>query len=298
MSKLLSSCAHEEMMSCSEKTLNSTIQYLQYGSQGKPVLFLHGMPCSAFLWRRVMPQLAENNYCIAPNLMGMGGSGESGVAYTILDHVNYIEAFIDQLKLKDILLVVHGWGSLVGLDIAARRPELFRGLVMCESHLRPVESRSDLALPVQELLNQLGEGEARRKRVVEQNFLIDTWLPSYTMKKLNSEEMNFYRSQFVDLANREVLLQYINDLPVGDGKDDATQLISNYSTWLESSALPKLLLYGIPGFITTMKTVTWAKESLPNLTLAEVPDALHFIPETSPNVFSLAVNEWLDEQKI
>ena len=89
--------------------LDSKLHYSSMGSQGDPILFLHGMPCSSFLWRNILPELAKQGRCIAPDLMGMGQSGQAGVAYTILDHIRYIEAFIDELQLDNITLVVHGW---------------------------------------------------------------------------------------------------------------------------------------------------------------------------------------------
>ncbi len=274
--------------------LDSSVHYLDCGDGLRPILLLHGMPCSSSLWCNILPELSKVRRCIAPDLMGMGKSGAAGIPYSIIDHIRYIEAFINKLKLQNITLVVHGWGSVIGLDMAARMPERFSGLIMCESHLRPITQWSDLALPVQELLSQLGDEDQMRERILEDNFLIEEWLPSYKMEKLTLTEIRAYREKFKEPASREVLLQYFRDLPIGLGHDEATRIITNYSSWLCESKLPKLLIYGIPGFVTTMASVSFANDNFPNLTLAEIPDSLHFIPETSPEVFILAVKEWMD----
>src|SRR3989442_735014 len=84
----------------------SRIHYIDEG-QGKPILFLHGMPTWSYLWRNIIPELTKNARCIAPDLIGMGRSDKPDIAYTVFDHIHYIEKFIDQLNLTDITLVLH-----------------------------------------------------------------------------------------------------------------------------------------------------------------------------------------------
>lgn len=286
----------QDVVSQQQQVLGSTIYYLQCGEKGDPILCLHGVPCSSYLWRAVLPALSQHGRCIAPDLMGMGQSGSPGVPYTIIDQIRYLEAFIEALDLQQITLVLHGWGSVVGLDIAARMPNRFKGLVFCESHLRPISHWEDLSLPAQELISQFGTEVQSRRRLVQENFLLEEWLPSYVMKTLSQADIDAYQAPYRSPVSREVLLQYARELPRGTGLDEATRVIANYSNWLRETELPKLLTYGIPGFMTTMGTVSWAKENLSNLTLAEMPDALHFIPQSSPRVFELAVSDWLQDQ--
>src|SRR3954463_13660666 len=44
------------------------------GGAGPVFLFLHGNPTSSYLWRNVMPAVAARGSCVAPDLIGMGGS--------------------------------------------------------------------------------------------------------------------------------------------------------------------------------------------------------------------------------
>ncbi len=39
--------------------------------EGDPIIFLHGNPTSSYLWRNVMPHLADQGRCIAPDLIGI-----------------------------------------------------------------------------------------------------------------------------------------------------------------------------------------------------------------------------------
>ena len=47
---------------------------------GPPVLLIHGWPTSSFLWRNVMPAIAEHNRVVAIDLPGYGGCEQAGGA--------------------------------------------------------------------------------------------------------------------------------------------------------------------------------------------------------------------------
>ena len=48
----------------------------------------------------------------------MGDSGKPDIEYTFKDHAAYLDAFIDALGLKDVILVIHDWGSVLGMRYA------------------------------------------------------------------------------------------------------------------------------------------------------------------------------------
>ena len=45
------------------------LHYIEQG-QGDPILFLHGVPTSSYLWRNVIPKVSKHARCIAVDLMG------------------------------------------------------------------------------------------------------------------------------------------------------------------------------------------------------------------------------------
>ena len=92
-----------------------------------------------------------------------------------------------------------------------------------------------------------------------------------------------------------MLWQYLQDLPLGHGPSDVVDLIARYSLWLQDSQLPKLMLYAIPGFITTIDTVQWASDHLPHLSQVCLEDVMHLPQESEPGLFSQAFVEWYEE---
>jgi len=67
------------------------------------------------LRRNVIPHVATQARCIAPDLIGMGQSNKPAIAYRVEDHARYLQGFIEALDFETIALVAHGWGSFPSL---------------------------------------------------------------------------------------------------------------------------------------------------------------------------------------
>jgi haloalkane dehalogenase len=273
------------------KVRGSDMHYLEQG-EGNPILFLHGMPTSSYVWRNIMPALSNHGRCIAPDLIGMGKSDKPDIDYRVFDHIAYIEDFIAALDLKNITLVLHGWGSVIGFDYACRHENNISGLAFFESHIRPTTDWDMLSLPVQQMASLLKRPGASYRAIVQQNYLVKKLLPKGIIRNLTSEEMDEYLRPFPTPESRKPLWQYIEDLPLGKGADDIVELIARYSRWLQETEIAKLMLYAIPGFITTVATVQWARDNIKNLDLVGLDDVLHFAQESVPDLFSKHLRDW------
>ncbi|MGI4801966.1 MAG: alpha/beta fold hydrolase, partial [Janthinobacterium lividum] len=111
------------------QVLGSRMAYAEAG-EGPLVLFQHGNPTSSYLWRNVIPHVASHARCIAPDLIGMGASDKPEIAYRVEDQARYFDALLDALDVKDVVLVLHDWGSALGLDWARRHQDRVRGIVL------------------------------------------------------------------------------------------------------------------------------------------------------------------------
>ena len=103
--------------------------YAEAGPAGGPVvLLLHGQPSWSYLYRKMMPALADAGYrVIAMDHIGMGRSDKPIDInyYSYLGHADRLEQFIQTLGLTDINLFVQDWGSLIGLRVAGLNPDWF-----------------------------------------------------------------------------------------------------------------------------------------------------------------------------
>lgn len=109
----------------------SNLAYVEAG-EGNPILFLHGNPTSSYLWRNIMPYVESRGRTIALDLIGMGKSDKPGIDYTFQDHYLRLEGFIEALDLHDITLVVHDWGSVLGLFYAAQHSDNVKAVAMMD----------------------------------------------------------------------------------------------------------------------------------------------------------------------
>lgn len=101
---------------------------------GAPVVLLHGVPVSSYVWRKVLTPLAESGlHAIAPDLPGLGLSDRPDPAefdYSFQGLSRAVEAALDALGLEQVHLVVHDIGGPIGFLLAARRPERIAGLTV------------------------------------------------------------------------------------------------------------------------------------------------------------------------
>ena len=271
--------------------LGSKMHYLEQG-EGDPIVFIHGVPTNAYLWRNILPSVSANGRCIAVDLIGMGQSDKPDIEYSLFNHCDYISAFMDALHLKNITLVVHAWGSVIGLNYAMLNPDRIKALVFIESHIRPATSREMISLPVQELAGILNSEDGGYDVVMNSNYFVSKVLPSGVLRNLTEQEMEHYRQPFNSAGSCKPLWQYLQNLPLGEDNDPVTQLIERYSQALTQSTHPKLMMYAMPGFITTMDTIQWAKQNLSELSLVDIGDGLHYPQESNPQAICKAINHW------
>jgi haloalkane dehalogenase len=100
--------------------------YVQDGPpDGETVVLLHGEPSWSFLWRSVIPVLASAGLrVIAPDLIGFGRSDKPAAIaeHSYARHVEWVRAALfDSLNLRDVTIVGHDWGGLIGLRLLAEQ---------------------------------------------------------------------------------------------------------------------------------------------------------------------------------
>ena len=120
-----------------ERTLR--MHYVDVGPRSGPVvLLLHGQPSWSYMYRRLITALAQRGYrAIAPDLIGFGRSDKpvSMEDYTYARHLEALGALISTLDLRNIDLVAHDWGGLLGMPTVAAMPERFNRMVLLDTSL-------------------------------------------------------------------------------------------------------------------------------------------------------------------
>jgi len=112
------------------------VHYIDEG-EGETILCLHGEPTWAYLYRKMIPILAERHRVVAMDFIGFGRSDKFSDPedYTFDMHRRTITSFIQTLDLRDITVVLQDWGGILGLCVAAQIPERFSRLVIMNTGL-------------------------------------------------------------------------------------------------------------------------------------------------------------------
>jgi haloalkane dehalogenase len=99
---------------------------------GEAVVCVHGVPASAYLYRKVVPALAARGLRgIAVDLPGLGLAERPADAdYSWTGLGRWLAAAIDALELDRFHLVVHDIGGPIGLEVAAAEPHRVHSLTV------------------------------------------------------------------------------------------------------------------------------------------------------------------------
>jgi haloalkane dehalogenase len=115
------------------------MHYIDEGSKnGEVILLLHGQPTWSYLYRKMIPILAEADYrVIAADHIGMGRSDKpiDLSFHTYEKHIMRLKKFISALNLKNITLFCQDWGGLMGLRVAGDQPESFARVIAANTQL-------------------------------------------------------------------------------------------------------------------------------------------------------------------
>lgn len=275
--------------------LDSTMHYEESGS-GLPVVFLHGNPTSSYLWRNVTPHLAGLARSLAPDLIGMGGSGRPEIAYEFADHARYLDAWFDALELREVVLVGHDWGGALALDWAARHPERVRAVAMLETFLKPLTG-SELSAPARERFEAFRTPGLGEKLVLEENIFLKTAFKGGVLNPLSDEEVAPYQAPYPTPESRRPLLAWPRMMPIDGEPADVVARIERYDVWLaESPDVPKLLLTfdSSPTLLITSEVAEWARRHIVGLEVEHLGAAGHHAPEDRPDDIGRAVAGWLE----
>src|ERR1700730_8772380 len=269
----------------------SRLHYVDVGT-GVPFVFLHGNPNSSYCWRNVIPHLEPLGRCIAPDFIGFGKSDHPDIEYRIFDQIPYIEEFLVQLDLRNITLIIHDWGALVGLDLARRFPERIRAVAFLEFPVKPPGTLEETWPLIADEFKKFRSPETGPELLMGQNQMVEHEVPSVVMRKLSEEEMNHYRAPFPDWESRRARPGLPRDCPFGGEPIDTRWVIAQYSEWLKQSLIPKLLIHATPGLFVTPENAAWAASNFKNIDTLHLGPGIWLLMEDNPHEIGKGIVKW------
>ena len=267
--------------------------YVEVGS-GDPIVFQHGNPTSSYLWRNIMPHLANQGRCIAVDLIGMGDSDKldnpGPDSYRYVEHREYLFAAWEALGVGErVTLVIHDWGSALGFDWACQHPDAVLGIAYMEAIVKPL-TWDDWPAAAKALFQGF-RSDAGEPMVLEKNVFVERVLPASVLRELTDEEMAVYRRPFLEPGeDRRPTLTWPRQIPLEGEPRDVHDIVAGYSQWLSECNLPKLFINAEPGAILCGSQREFCR-GWKNQTEVTVPGN-HFLQEDSPDQIGAAIATW------
>lgn len=277
------------------KVLDSEMAYIDTGS-GDPIVFLHGNPTSSYLWRDVIPHVQHLGRCLAPDLIGMGYSGENPTGeYRFIDHAKYLDAWFESLDLQNVTLVIHDWGSALGFHWAYRNASRVKAICYMEGFVKLVtwdEWPNDARPIFQAMRSPAGE-----EIILQKNVFVEKILPASVIRKLSDGEMEEYRRPFKEKGeSRRPTLTWPRQIPFEGEPKEVANIVEDYSKWLSVSEIPKLFVNAEPGSILTGAQREFCR-TWPNQEEVTV-EGIHFIQEDSADKIGEALHQFIKKTQV
>jgi len=273
------------------------MHYIEQG-EGEPILFIHGNPTSSYLWRNVIPWVDGQGRAIALDLVGFGQSEKIEDAYTFQDHYAYVEGFIEEMGLENVTLVVHDWGSALGLYYAANHSDTVAAVAFMEAITPPAFPMPSLEAmgPFADLFRAFRDPEQGRELNIAQNYFIEQLIPQAVLRPLSDAEMDAYRAPFLEPSDREPIYVWPNEIPIAGEPARNVAVVEAIGQWLATSDQPKLVLYASPGALTPPEAAAWMAENFNNTQTRFIGNGLHYIQEDQPEAIGRNLADWLRDE--
>jgi haloalkane dehalogenase len=169
-----------------------TVHYVDEGS-GPPLLMLHGNPTWSFTWREVIKGLRDRYRCIAIDYPGFGLSkAPAGYGFSPAEHADVVNAFVEELDLREVTTLSHDWGGPIGFATAVRQPDRFTAFAIGNTWAWPMNRN-----PGAQVFSRFLGGPIGGYLIKRRNFFVEKIIPGGT-KRVGPDErvMEHYRRPF------------------------------------------------------------------------------------------------------
>jgi pimeloyl-ACP methyl ester carboxylesterase len=149
------------------------LAYEEHGTGSPQLVFVPGWCCDRTLFAPQVEHFRRSHRVVSLDLRGCGASAVADDGYDIPTLADDVGALCDDLGLDRPVIVGHSLGGMIGIELAAARPELVGAVVGVDSG--PIDPLPDVRSRFAELAEAIeGEGgDATRRAYVEGLFLAE-----------------------------------------------------------------------------------------------------------------------------
>ena len=266
-----------------------TVHYIDEGPKnGQAILFLHPAPGWSFSYRNQIIELRKNFRCIAPDFPGYGLSkSREGYNYTLQEQSQFLERFVEVLKLKDMIIWANDGGGPTAILALSHHTDLVKGLVVGGTFGWSLKDYPSVTRMLRLFSSGFFQAFNRYTNMLPRSLTMF----GLGVKSLTEKERLHYMMPFKDRKSRNHPLKL-------------------FRTFIDSSTEEKLNL-SLPAFHNKSILIQfgekdpmtkqgwqnrWATE-IPNSRVDLIPKVKHFTFEDAPEITTRNFLDWWKDQK-
>jgi pimeloyl-ACP methyl ester carboxylesterase len=279
------------------------IHYVQRG-EGKPLLFMHGFPQFWFLWRRQLEDLGADHAVYAMDMRGynLSDKPEEVDAYRMRHLLGDLSGLVEDLGIAPFTLVGHDWGGIVSWAFALKYPELLHRFVIIDSPPPFTWNRDLRESPKQrEAVNYMLElskpSPGPEELIAAGDFaMLDSMLERIggAQARLSDDERAAYHEAWSQPGAIRGGLNYYRAARMGD-QVATGGVAEEYEAKIKSQRIevPTLVIWGERDPALLVGLTRGLEEWIPNLRVAILPDAGHWVPYERPRQVNRLIREFV-----
>ena len=255
------------------------IHYLDWGAEGKPpLIMLHGIGRVAHTFDHIAPHFTGKYHVMAIDMRGHGDSGwDPKGAYLVEDYTRDIEAFAEQLHLRNIVIWGNSTGGRVAQVFAGLHPELVTAVI--SEDVGPERPR------------EIADGfTARVKREDETGWASEEELFA-NLKAGNSRTPDEILRAYAHYGSKPRVdgrIVWKRDPAIGNGF-----VPTELWRFVREIKAPIIYILGGRSTIVPAETQEDLKRTLPQVQIVTIPGAGHYPNEENPKEFLAIVDKFL-----
>lgn len=257
-------------------TTDKGLLHYEVFGKGKPVIFLHGWLGSWGLWQESMEAIGKTNRAYALDFWGFGESNDKLTSYNVVDFVDLIWQFMDQMGIQNAPLVGHSMGGTVSLMAALSDPTRIQKVVVIGS---PIQGTS-LSLPLR---------LAGKRRIAVLLFRYFSLFRKSLKKVSPLICSNALFPEIIDRdlskTNLESFLNSISSLNQVDLRPDLGKI-----------KIPVLGMYGKRDNIVSPSQYKPLQHGIPHSLIEVFTQSGHFIMLEEPTIFMQKLKEFINQE--
>ena len=269
------------------------LHYVDEGG-GEAVLMLHGNPSWSFLYRDLIRELMGDHRTVAPDHIGCGRSDkpdDEGYQYTLASRVADVGSLVDELDLRDITLIVHDWGGMIGMAWAVQHVHRLSRLVVMNTAAFPLPDHKRLPSALS-LARTPGLGALVVRGA--NAFARGAVRTCVTRRPMSKEVTAGYLAPYDSWAHRIAVHRFVQDIPLGTG-DRAYGVVQDTADALDRlAALPMLICWGMKDFVFDHEFLDEWIARFPAAEVHRYPDCGHYVLEDATEEIVPLVRHFLE----